>query len=257
MIMGIELLSKRELALINRKKHRYHLAIAEKDYFLAVVSKIIFDSSFCHKLVFKGGTAIHHCYLPQYRFSEDLDFTALDKSITPEEVKAVLENNDFLKVKKEYRSNANIKFEKVQYSGPLGLANHLKVEIDFMQNVLLPSRQIDYKNIWGLKTDVLVMDEREICAEKIRAVSDRARYRDFYDLYLLLQKFRFNIEDILTLVRKKEIRKPISKETIMSNWQIALKEKHDEIHRIFYLHEVPDEAIMKMLNSLTFENINA
>lgn len=29
------------------------------------------------KLVFKGGTALRKCYFPNYRFSEDLDFTSL------------------------------------------------------------------------------------------------------------------------------------------------------------------------------------
>ena len=54
-------LTKRELEVINRKKLGYPLAIAEKDYFLAIVSKIIYDSSLRDKLVFKGGTALHHC----------------------------------------------------------------------------------------------------------------------------------------------------------------------------------------------------
>ena len=69
-----------------------------------MVSKIIYSSSLKDKLVFKGGTAIHHCYLPQARFSEDLDFTSIDRSITLEEVKAVLESQDFLEVKKESAS---------------------------------------------------------------------------------------------------------------------------------------------------------
>jgi len=82
-------LTKRELEIINRKNFAYPLAIAEKDYFLAIVSKIIYDSPLRKKLVFKGGTALHHCYLPQLRFSEDIDFTAIDKSITIEDIKAV------------------------------------------------------------------------------------------------------------------------------------------------------------------------
>ncbi|MFH1412947.1 MAG: hypothetical protein ABIG10_02875 [bacterium] len=41
--MMIELLNSEELILFN-KKLKYPLAIAEKDYFLAVISKIIFDS---------------------------------------------------------------------------------------------------------------------------------------------------------------------------------------------------------------------
>ena len=113
----------------------YPLAIAEKDYFLAIVSKIIYDSSLRDKLVFKGGTALHHCYLNQMRFSEDLDFTSLDRNIKLEDVKKIFEPYDFLEIKKDYVSNATIKLERLTYSGPLGQPNSLKLEIDFIQNV--------------------------------------------------------------------------------------------------------------------------
>lgn len=36
----------------------------------------------------------------------------------------------------------------------------------------------------------MVMDIREMCAEKIRAANERARYRDFYDLYMLEAAYR-------------------------------------------------------------------
>lgn len=45
--------------------------VYEKDYFLALVSKIIRESPLIEKLVFKGVTALYHTYLPQLRFSED------------------------------------------------------------------------------------------------------------------------------------------------------------------------------------------
>lgn len=32
------------------------------------------------RLVFKGGTCLRKCYFPGYRFSEDLDFTAIEWS---------------------------------------------------------------------------------------------------------------------------------------------------------------------------------
>ena len=60
----IELLNKTELKIFN-KRLKYPLAIAEKDYFLALVSKIIYNSSLREKLIFKGGTALHHIYLKQ------------------------------------------------------------------------------------------------------------------------------------------------------------------------------------------------
>jgi predicted nucleotidyltransferase component of viral defense system len=62
--MTIELLSKQELQLLNKKGLKYPLAVAEKDYFLAVVLKILSHSGLKDALVFKGGTALHHTYLP-------------------------------------------------------------------------------------------------------------------------------------------------------------------------------------------------
>ena len=75
--MTLELLSKAQLQIINRRGLQYPLDAAEKDYLLALVAKIIYESELKEKLVFKGGTALYHTYLPQLRFSEDLDFTAL------------------------------------------------------------------------------------------------------------------------------------------------------------------------------------
>ena len=49
--MADTFLTKDQLNLINRKNLKYPLAIAEKDYFLALVSKIIFNSSLRDRLV--------------------------------------------------------------------------------------------------------------------------------------------------------------------------------------------------------------
>ena len=76
MSSNIKLISRDKLSIINRQNFKYPLAIAEKDYFLALVSKIIFESKLSNKLIFKGGTALHHVYLPQLRCSEDLDFSS-------------------------------------------------------------------------------------------------------------------------------------------------------------------------------------
>ncbi len=78
-IMILTLLTKQALLLKNKRTLNYNPMIAEKDYFLAIVSKLIYDSELSQKVIFKGGTAIHHCYIPQSRFSEDLDFSSLDQ----------------------------------------------------------------------------------------------------------------------------------------------------------------------------------
>jgi len=58
-------LTRQQLELINRRTIRYPLQIAEKDYFLALAIQLVNNSPIGNKLVFKGGTAIHHCYLQQ------------------------------------------------------------------------------------------------------------------------------------------------------------------------------------------------
>lgn len=251
------MITRQQLEIINRKTIKYPLHIAEKDYMLAVVLKLIVESPIGEKLVFKGGTAIHHCYLSQHRFSEDLDFTTGKKLIALDEVRKVLESEDYLTIKKDYESKATIKIERLLYTGPLGQPNSLKVEIDHMQNVLLKPKKLPYNNVWGLDFEVPTMDNREICAEKIRAMSDRARYRDFYDLYLLLEKYQFDLKEVIGLIKKKEIRQTIRIENIISNWELINSKKKQEASRIFYSQTVEGNQIESMIHALSFDTISA
>lgn len=110
---NIQLITKNQLTILNRQKLKYPLAIAEKDYFLAVISKIIFESVIKNKLIFKGGTALYHIYLPQLRFSEDLDFSNDETKIELDEIKNIFSDFDFLEIKKDYVSSATVKIEKL------------------------------------------------------------------------------------------------------------------------------------------------
>ena len=251
------MLIRQQLEIINRKSLRYPLHIAEKDYFLALVMQIITASSTGKTLIFKGGTALHHCYLDQYRFSEDLDFSSNRQLLSIEEVRKIFDNIDYLSIKKDYLSEATIKIEKLQYTGPLIQPNSLKVEIDVLQNVLLPQKILTYHNVWGVDFTVQVMDIKEICAEKIRAMSGRARYRDFYDIYLLLEKYKLDLDEVVSYVRQKEIRRPITKASIQTNWKIISTEKEKEMSQIYYSKRVEDSQIEALIQSLPFDSITA
>jgi len=166
-----------------------------------------------------------------------------------------LKLEDFLEVKKYYVSNKTLKIEKLKYQGPLDMPNSLKVEIDFTQNVVLAPKEMEYKNFWKVKTKLKVMDIREISAEKIRAMSGRARYRDFYDQYMILNNYDISIDEIINLVGQKEIREPISPVSILSNWEIAREEKSKDLQRIYYKEVISDTNIEKMLKKLSFSTI--
>ena len=119
--------------------------------------------------------------------------------------------------KEVYQTDFTIKIEHLQYQGLLGQQGNIKIEIDHFQNVLLPGITTDYKNAWRVNVSPLVIDKREICAEKIRATAQRARYRDFYDLYFLVEKLKVNYQEAVCLLRKKEIRTLIISDTIAKN----------------------------------------
>lgn len=252
---NIQLITKNQLTILNRQNFKYPLAVAEKDYFLAVISKIIFLSNISDKLIFKGGTALHHTYLPQLRFSEDLDFSCGSRKIELNEVRNIFSQFNFLEIKKDYFSNNTIKIEKLKYTGPLGQANSIKIDIDYLQNIILDPIEMNYQNIYGVRTKVRVMDVREITAEKIRAMSDRARYRDYYDFVMILKKLTINLKEILNLVNKKEIRKTISTKSILNNWQIAKQDKQADQQTIYYTENLSDNEIESELNKLNFKNI--
>ena len=66
-------------AEIARLAHRLGLGdkTIEKDYALTWTLLAVADSPLRDRLAFKGGTALKKVYVPEYRFSEDLDFTLL------------------------------------------------------------------------------------------------------------------------------------------------------------------------------------
>lgn len=245
-----------QLQVINRQSLKYPLDLAEKDYFLAAALSLIAQSRLAEVLVFKGGTAIHHCYLPQHRFSEDIDFSCrIRGGVTLDDVRAVMETGGLFEVRKVFTSPATIKIERLRYDGILEQPGAIKVEIDHLQNVLLPPVSLPYRNVWGLDVALPVMDIREIAAEKLRAACQRARYRDFYDLCLILETYRLLIAELTELLRQKEVRRPITSEGLRENWQRVVSEFVPGSEQIAYTREIDQAQITALLEGITFDPI--
>jgi predicted nucleotidyltransferase component of viral defense system len=101
------------------------------------------------------------------------------------------------------------------------------------------------------------MDIREICAEKIRAMSGGARYRDFYDFYLITEQYAFDMDEIYKLLEKKEVRKVISTDSILENRQLAKEAKTRERQTVYYKAKVVDhdDDLEAKLKSLSFTSV--
>lgn len=150
-------MNRRQPAIANQRGNRYPLQVAEKDYYLAEAVRILAASALGEKNVFKGGTAIHHCYLRQHRFSEDLDFTALDKNLEMQEVVRTLEATGVFVARKKFESAATVKIERLVYGGLLDQAGAIKVEIDRLQDVVLPAVEKKYANAYGIEATIQTM----------------------------------------------------------------------------------------------------
>ena len=248
-------LTRQQLEIINRRTLQYPLQIAEKDYFLALAVQLVYNSPLASKLIFKGGTALHHCYLPQMRFSEDLDFTAIDPDLSLEQIQDVLESDGIFRVNKFYQSDFTYKIERLQYQGLLGQPGNIKFEVDHHQNVVLPGVSVDYQNVWRVDATAIVMDQREICAEKIRATSQRARYRDFYDLYFLLTDMGIDLNEAVEILKQKEIRQPIIADNISQNWSIAKEQIESELGSIYCSENVENGRIETLIEGLQFDDL--
>lgn len=247
--MKIDLLDRPRLEILNKRGPKYHLQDAEKDYFLAIILNIFYESELKDALVFKGGTAIYHCYLDQIRFSKGLDFTSKIK-LNPADIEKLFYSFEIFKLKDMEEKKYGLDFS-VQYRGALAQPDTIEVDINTNQKVLLGPKAMEYRNYYGVKLSCLVMDKSEVFAEKIRALNDRARPRDPYDLVILKKKFGLKIKDGLALLAKKELHEPLDKERITENLRISQERFEDEMKELYYREPVSKEEIKKLADEIS------
>lgn len=246
--MKIDLITRNQIEIFNKRGQRYPLQDAEKDYFLAIILKIIFNSPLKNKLVFKGGTALYHCYLEQLRFSKDLDFTSLGK-ITKEDIEKIFAKYDFLTMKDFEERKYSLVFS-LQYRGPLVQPNSIEININTHQKVLLHPKKLTYRNSYQVDVTSLVMDIKEIAAEKLRTLNERAEPRDLYDLAMLRKKFDIDFKKAVNLLRKKELHRPLAKKGMMDNLRVSLERFDEEIKDLYYKEPVTKKEIEKLASEI-------
>jgi len=185
------MISKEALKEYARTKG-YNLGQAEKDYFQEIILFVLYQE-FGKELVFKGGTALTKCY-GFNRFSEDLDFNCSEEKNFREVISAGLKRYylDFEIDSKKSKESIRI---IVRIKGPLYMGQknsacrvildiNLREKLNLEPNIKRIGIHIEEIPLF----DVVVMSEKEILAEKVRALMTRNKARDLYDLYYLLEK---------------------------------------------------------------------
>lgn len=186
--------------------------LAEKNYVNSWILYAIYTGPFDDTLVFKVGTALSKLYFPDiWRFSEDLDFTAT------EQVPAIAD--DIADALTAVETSSGISFDlssvheagdpveyvqiKVQYNAVLGQRNTTDLDITFNESLAFPVQKHDHSYEDVPAFTVPAYSVEEIFVEKLRSVYQRARARDYYDIYRLLQQETFDDATIATALRDK------------------------------------------------------
>ena len=205
-------------------------AVLERDYCLSWFLVGLSKTSLTDLLAFKGGTAIKRCYVPDYRFSEDLDFT-MRGNVSFEKIQerlalifeyVVRDSGIKLQFSRQDRHpHENSHTFYLGYEGPLpgAAAKEAKVDITIQEKIVFPVATSSvlkaYDEYEDLPDDarIGVYSINEIVAEKIVALLDPARNepRDLYDLWYLSTNKHVDLADLSEAVdlkmkfRKKEL----------------------------------------------------
>jgi len=182
--------------------------VVEKDYVLGwLLWGIGSDELLGRTWAFKGGTSLHKCYVETYRFSEDLDFTVMPEGpVKAEELEPVLlailgrvadaSGLNFSQRPPLLKTHSSGKYTegRVYYTGPLAAPQVAAVKLDLSssEQVVRPTvfRKIAhaYPDELPGEATVRCYSFEEVFAEKIRAMGERGRSRDLFDIVNLFRR---------------------------------------------------------------------
>ena len=196
-------------------EHEVSRSTVDKDWVLGHFIDAIFSIEECiEALVFKGGTCLRKCYFPNYRFSEDLDFTSINPDFKLSEdllrqIMSLVEERTGMQLHLEKLTNlrhkdmptgyaAIVKFWGADHSkdqvppDPSRWNTSIKIEIILYEKMLFGSTAKalyhDYSDeLSPYVSAIACYDLREVLSEKLRALIQRSYTapRDYYDIWYL------------------------------------------------------------------------
>jgi predicted nucleotidyltransferase component of viral defense system len=199
--------------------------IVEKDYVLGwLLWGVGSHPALADHWIFKGGTCLKKCFVETYRFSEDLDFTVLDGGpLQPDDLVPVL--TELLdRVEQEtgitlssrppvvrMRPDGQSAEGRIYYRGPRQTLGEARVKLDLTYDETVIEgtlrRKVAHAYDEELPGDGAVRCYAfvEVFAEKIRALGQRTRPRDLYDVVNLYRRadLRQDRDLVLAVLKRK------------------------------------------------------
>ncbi|MBI2547823.1 nucleotidyl transferase AbiEii/AbiGii toxin family protein [Candidatus Woesearchaeota archaeon] len=182
----MELISENKIHFIAGQQRKDPIMI-EKDYFLTLFLYFIQDKS---GIYFKGGTALNKIFLEQIRLSEDLDFTI---TIPMDNIKGIVEEiisnnkNIFTKLTYDKRVYGFTRY-LLYYKSYFREEALLLLDFNKRAKLSLPPEKHPIPNFYELLITVNTLNKKELIAEKVCALINRNKARDYFDVYHIIKK---------------------------------------------------------------------
>ena len=258
--------------------------VLEKDYALGYLLAGMAQSPALHDaLVLKGGTALRKFYFADYRFSEDLDFSAVarlaDADVAMRDAVAAAEAQlqergpfavtlDRLTLREPHPGGQDAFTVRVRFPTHRQPLCRLKVEITYDEDVVLPpaTRPLLHRYPDPPQAAWRCNPLEEIVAEKLRALlQSRARLRergwgasracrDYYDLWYLLGRSTLNAALLPELLARKcalrQVTFSSAADFLASELQAVARAEWEHQLLPFAPHAPPAEQVLDELDSL-------
>lgn len=220
-------------------------AQVEQDLIIArTLVEIFFDDFLKDALAFRGGTALHKLYLqPQARYSEDIDLVQINSEPINPILKQIRERLAFLGTKrtvKQHIHNNTIIYRFDTSTQPI-INMRLKIEINTREHFhVLGLKQIPYEveNGWfSGNCKLTTYNLEELLGTKLRALYQRRKGRDLFDLFWALEKQQVDIEKLIHCYKaymKFSVDKLPTQKQFIANMEEKMNDREflDDIHVI-------------------------
>ena len=222
-----------------------------REYCQHLFLSYLYRNVVAEKLLFKGGTALKIVFKSP-RFSEDLDFSAYEISVS--EINNLVDGvlDDISKEGKQYEKTVNPETQGETSGGYFVVINLKLLEFDSeirLQASLRSKGQLG-SNTALIENDfippytIVYLEEKLLVGEKVNALLGRTKPRDFFDLYFMLRHrelVKFIPRDIDDLKEKllNVLKNGWEKELklfLPTSYQPLLKDFQDRLKREIEMH---------------------
>jgi len=185
------------------------MLMVEQDLIICRALVAIYNDEFLSShLAFRGGTALHKLYLsPQSRYSEDIDLVQIQLGSIGVILDKLREVLSFLgkPIIKQKRNNNTMVF-KTDSTFPPIISIRLKIEINCKEHFTvlgLTKIPFEVKSKWFNGTcEITTYQLDELVGTKLRALYQRKKGRDLFDLQKALENPTLNPDNVVKCYRE-------------------------------------------------------